>query len=123
MKTKEKITVSGIFRKGGIYILLAAFVIICSLLSESFLKIENIFNIIKQLTPVLLIAIGQCYLIIAGQIDLASGTLVAMSGVIASLLYNSTGSVVLVILMAIVIGGLVGLINGFFVTKFKLRHS
>ena len=51
----------------------------------NFLKIENLLNILKQISVVAIIAIGMTMVIITAGIDLSVGSLIAFSGVITAL--------------------------------------
>jgi inositol transport system permease protein len=55
-----------------------------SLLSEGFFTTRNIFNIIRQISFMGLIAIGVTMVIITGGIDLGSGSVLALAAVMAT---------------------------------------
>lgn len=101
-------------------ILLLVLVVICSCLNRAFLTPGNIFNIFKQLAPVIVISIGETYLIIAGQIDLSPGSMIALTAVTGALAYNSMGSSIGAIALVVLVGAFAGAVNGFFVTRYKL---
>jgi ribose/xylose/arabinose/galactoside ABC-type transport system permease subunit len=78
-----------------------------------------------------ILAIGMTYVIITGGIDLSVGAIVGLGGMIAGgllqngLTLNMFGvtiyfSVPLVVLITIVIGAIIGAINGFIITKFNV---
>ena len=48
---------------------------------ETFLTQRNIFNVLRQSAPNLLLACGMTMVIILGGIDLSVGSIIAMSGV------------------------------------------
>src|SRR5947209_10074293 len=48
--------------------------------STNFLKPENILNILRQLSPIGVVALGMTFAIISGGIDLSVGSLVALAG-------------------------------------------
>ena len=82
-------------------------------------------NIISDWSPIVLIAVGQAFVIISGGIDLSVGSTVAISGVISALAIRSltedghSATVVLIIgfLIAALTGLFVGAINAFLITK------
>ncbi len=67
--------------KYGIVLILLAMLIVFSLLSEGFFTTRNIFNIIRQISFMGLIAIGVTMVIITGGIDLGSGSVLALAAV------------------------------------------
>jgi ribose transport system permease protein len=48
--------------------------------TSNFLKLENILNILRQLAPIGVVALGMTFAIISGGIDLSVGSLVALAG-------------------------------------------
>lgn len=116
----KKIGPMQILKRYGIILLLILLVVICSILSSNFLTPTNIFNILKQISVVLIIAYGECLLIIAGQTDLSPGSVLCVSGVLSAMAFVGTGSLVLAIVVAILVGALAGVCNGFFVTRYAL---
>ena len=56
-----------------------------------FLKIDNLRNVLKQISVVAIIAIGMTLVIITGGIDLSVGSLIAFSGVITALTIQFLG--------------------------------
>lgn len=63
------------------------------------------------------IAIGLSLVMLTGNIDLSVGFQAATSAVITVLVIQATGSVALGIIVALVVGAVMGCINGFVVTK------
>lgn len=68
-----------------------------------------------------LVAIGHTYLIIAGQNDLSSGSLAAMSGVLAALLVSWGLPLWLAVIITLIVGAGVGLFNAWMVNSIKLE--
>ena len=64
------------------YIALAILFVICCISNEHFRTVTNLTNILRQCSYSGIIALGMTYIIIAGGIDLAVGSLFALCGVI-----------------------------------------
>lgn len=98
---------------GVVFVLLLAFVL-SALLSDVFLKWTNITNILRQLTPLLLVSLGMLTVVLTGGIDLSVGSTVAVASVTCAVLATETfvnmGNVGLA--LAIAIGLLAGLAMG-----------
>ena len=105
--------------KYSIYFVLLAMLIICSLLSPSFFSAKNLSNISRQISITTIISFGMTMLIIAGMIDLAAGSVMALSGLLAVAVYKATGSLFLAMVVGILIGLSCNLISGLVVTRFK----
>ena len=74
------------------YGLAISFLILClvlSLLSDRFLTIGNLTNVLRQSTINLIIAIGMTYVILTAGIDLSIGPLIALSNVMAATLMEA----------------------------------
>ena len=100
---------------------LLALIGIVSVLSPSFLSTKNIFNILRQTSVNGIIAAGMTFVILTGGIDLSVGSILAISGAIcASILVNGQ-NIVIAVLAALLVGAVVGFLNGFIITKGKLQ--
>lgn len=94
--------------------------IVFGILNPTFFSGRNISNLLRQIAPILLIGIGQSYVLITGNIDLSIGSVVGMSCMISATLMtkgiNPWVSVFITLICCIV----VGLINGQLVARCKL---
>lgn len=106
--------------KYSIFIVLAVMILLCSVLSDKFLSLNNIKNVARQLSVSIIIAYGEMLLVIAGLIDLSVGSVLALSGVLSIAAYQHTESLMVGFVVAIVVGVLCNLINAALVTNFKV---
>jgi inositol transport system permease protein len=106
--------------KHSIYLVLVAMLLANSLLSPVFFSARNFSNISRQISITTIIAFGQTMLIIAGMIDLAAGSVMALAGLLAVAIYKATGSLMLSMTAGIVIGIACNAISGLLVTKFRV---
>jgi ribose transport system permease protein len=82
-------------------------------------------NIISDWAPIVLMAIGQTFVIISGGIDLSVGSTVALAGVVAAFSMRAlttngvspTATLLIGLLVAAGVGFIVGAINAFLITK------
>lgn len=63
------------------------------------------------------LSLGLTFLIIAGEMDLSFPAVMAISGLVFSSVYNSTGSTILALTCALLTGAIAGLINGIIIVK------
>jgi ribose transport system permease protein len=104
------------------YRLLAA-LLICvalSLLSDSFLSVGNLLNVLRQASLTFFIASGLTLVVLTAGLDLSVGANVALSACIAGTVIHQTGSPPLGILVGLLVGGTVGLLNGIMVTALRI---
>lgn len=110
-----------ILKKSGIYLLFILFFIISSVLKpDVFPTTNNLISIMVQISMTIILACGECSLILAGSVDLSAGSLVALTGTVMVGIYNKTGSIPLALGVAVIIGALVGMLNGYIVGTYHL---
>ena len=100
---------------------LLVLIIIVTILSPSFLSTKNIFNILRQTSVNGIIAAGMTFVILTGGIDLSVGSILAISGAVCASLLASGQNIIIAVLAALIIGAMVGFLNGFIITKGKLQ--
>ncbi|MDZ7372774.1 MAG: ABC transporter permease [candidate division KSB1 bacterium] len=103
---------AGVVRRVAPYASLLAMAIVLSLLSPHFLTLENLFAIGVQMAVIAIMAIGQILIIISAGIDLSVGSVMALAGVICTMLVVSGVPIGLGILAGTLVGGVCGLVNG-----------
>ena len=112
-------------------ILLAVFMAMVGLftaMNSAFLSVSSIANVLQDWAPVMLLAIAETYVIITAGIDLSVGSTLGLSGVACALSMRSmhsadhgaTETIVVGLGAALLVGMVVGLINGLLITKAKL---
>ncbi len=90
--------------------------------APGFVSGENIGRIINDSSILIMVAIGQFFVILTGGIDLSVGSIIAFSGMAASMLnqYHPAIPVLYVLLIGIAIGLVLGAINGLLVALGKV---
>ncbi|MEG1012258.1 MAG: ABC transporter permease [Ruthenibacterium sp.] len=106
--------------KYGIVLVLLVLCTISALLSPVFLTASNILNVLRQTCVVALVAFAEAVLIISGGIDLAAGSTMCLTGVLAIPIYVATNSVIISLSLTILIGITIYFIVGFLVAIFNV---
>lgn len=109
-----------VLQKYNLFLILALFIIIGSLLSDKFLTVQNLINIFQQSAFIGIVAIGMTFVILVAGIDLSVGSILALSGMLVSLLLSQGMSPTLAIILTLIAGAVLGLISGFLSTKFMV---
>jgi len=100
--------------------LLVSFLLLCAaltILSDRFLTVSNIVNVLRQSTINGIIAIGMTYVILTAGIDLSVGAVLALCTVVTADLLQQEVGVPLAVSGGLGLGVVLGLINGFIITK------
>ena len=126
-------SIADLLLNNAIYILLVIFVIYTWSRNNSFISTSSIVNVISLSAASLPIALGIGGCIVLTGTDLSAGRVVGLTAAISAALLQATDwgnkmfatlpemPIPLVILLVILVGGIVGLVNGFFVAKFSLH--
>lgn len=110
------------------FAILAIILIFASIISRDFLSLTNIFNVIRQVSIISILACGMTFVILTGGIDLSVGSILGLSGALCagtlSAVTSWSGSaflgIVSAILTALIVGTACGFFNGLFITKGSL---
>jgi ribose transport system permease protein len=118
MNTKKR-WVRNTFSEHSQIIILVLFVVVFSIISPNFRTLGNFINLLKQVTVIGVISCGMTFVIITGCLDLSVGSVFSLLSLVAILGQQRSNvlGMVLPILLAIVIG----VFNGFIISKFKLN--
>lgn len=95
-------------------------IIVSSLLSRSFLTPGNLITILRQASILLMLSLGLTAVVITGNIDLSVGSCAALTGCICAKMLVAGAPIMTVILGSVLIGFLIGIINGLLVGVLKL---
>lgn len=113
---------------------LIALFILCvalALLTDNFMTTDNFWNVLRQISVNVCISVGMTLVILTAGIDLSVGSILAFCGAItAGLLKHGIEipsanlfigfTVFGAVIAGLVVGGLLGFVNGFAVTRFKV---
>ncbi|OIK16506.1 galactoside ABC transporter permease MglC [Bacillus sp. MUM 116] len=128
----QKASVSKWLVNNVIYVFLILLVVGIVIASPDFLSVTNLINILSQSSSRIIIALGMAGILITAGTDLSAGRLVGLAAVVsASLLQASDYAykmyphlhelpLFVPILLAMVITGLIGGLNGVIVSKFHV---
>ncbi|MDC7287693.1 ABC transporter permease [Blautia schinkii] len=94
--------------------------IVFGILNPTFFSGRNIGNLLRQIAPILLIGIGQSYVLITGNIDLSIGSVVGMSCMISATLMTKGINPWVAALITLFACLMVGFVNGHLVATCKL---
>jgi ribose/xylose/arabinose/galactoside ABC-type transport system permease subunit len=104
------------FRLFGILLLL---MLGLSLLSDRFLTVDNLTNVLWSVCLIGIMTTGAIYSPITGGIDLSVASIAALAGIITNVLMNVYGlHWLLSIFITLLIGVLIGWVNGIVTTRF-----
>jgi ribose transport system permease protein len=109
-------------RELTLFAALIIMVVVFAIIDPIYISSGNLLDIVDQSTINGLLAIGITFVIITGGIDLSIGSIMAIVIVAMGLLLTSAGmNPYLAVFVGLIIGALLGALNGLLVTKIKLQ--
>lgn len=100
---------------------LVVMIVIFSSLSPNFFTPKNFLNILIAASLVGLVAVGESFLVIAGQVDLSPGSVAAFCGVLTSMLVAKGFGTFWTLLIVIIIGLAIGYLNSLAVNGLNIE--
>jgi ribose transport system permease protein len=117
--TREKTWMMG----AGRFIVLIGVCSIMTFLTRSdeygliFLNMSNLLNIVRNASILIILGVGQTITLTARDVDLSIGSILSLSSVVAAIMLNRYGiAFPAAIFAALLIGAILGLINGLLIT-------
>jgi ribose transport system permease protein len=121
VKTKDKKVSSNWTNLIEKYRVLLIFIVLCLIagtLSDVFFTINNVMNVLRQVSIVAIIASGMTLVILIAGIDLSVGAVMAFSGAILAGILTAGLPLPVAVLVALGIGLLFGIFNGLVIANF-----
>ncbi len=117
---KRLISIRGMGQVLTVTVGLIALCIIFAFINPSFYSSRNIGNLLRQIAPILIIGIGQGYVLITGNIDLSIGSVVGMSAMISATLMTKGMNPWAAVCITVAASLAIGIVNGILVSNCKL---
>ncbi len=117
MKTNK---IGQVMSKYSIFFVLLVMIFASSMMNSNFLSTKNLTNIAVQLSVATILAYGEMVLIVSGLLDLSSGAVLALAGVLSVSTFKATGNLLLAVAVAIIVAIGFNMINALFVANFGM---
>lgn len=119
MKTKNH--VSDFLKAYGTMLAAVLIIIVFSILRpDAFFTVNNLINISRQISLLVIVAIGATLIMVMDEFDLSLGSLASLGGVVGATLAVHGVPIALCFVAAVVACALIGLLSGWLVTKFNI---
>lgn len=120
---QNKIEIKSMFSQLNALAGLVVLFIFLSIASPHFLDMKNLMNIARQSAINSLVAIGMLMTILTAGIDLSVGSILALSSAVMGILVVKLNmNPIIGILACLMVGLLLGMLNGLMLTKLNLPH-
>ncbi|MDL2294374.1 ABC transporter permease [Ruminococcaceae bacterium OttesenSCG-928-D13] len=129
MTSSKKLSIGNIVKNYTLEIILVALAIILTFVTPHFLTLNNLMNILRNISLQGVVAFGMTIVIVCGELDLSLSSSIALTGVLIGLIGGKLDAagimplqygVLVGIAAAFVVCTCVGLINGWLITRFRI---
>ncbi|MBQ4255196.1 MAG: hypothetical protein II721_04275, partial [Bacilli bacterium] len=103
-----------------IFTVLAVLFLLFAIINPNFVDRFNVLSMAQSYVPYAILALGVTFVIATGGVDLSIGATMVASALLAGRFYQLGMPLFLVIPIMIVIGLVIGCLNGLLVAKFKI---
>lgn len=101
----------------AIWVVLVALVIVFTIANPRFISPNNLLTLLRQVSMYGIASIGMTFVILLGDIDLSTGTIISFVNIICAYMMVNMGiHPVIAILVSLVAATLIGVLNGFMVS-------
>ena len=117
---KKQLAKPGMRQVVTVFIGLIVLCIAFGIINPLFFSSRNLSNLLRQIAPIVLIGIGQSFVLITGNIDLSIGSIVGMSTMMSAAMMTKGMNPWMATLLTLIASLAVGIVNGYLVAGFKL---
>ncbi|WP_020612962.1 ABC transporter permease [Sediminispirochaeta bajacaliforniensis] len=103
-------------RELGVFFALLLLILFFSITSPFFFKLNNLINIVRQISLLGIIAMGMTMVIVSGEIDLSVGAIYGAAAIVSGMVLTHGGTVFLAVVAALATGIFFGALNGVLTT-------
>jgi len=108
------------FKESGVFIALISIAIFFTFTSKTFLTPTNLMNVLRQTSVLGIMTVAVTLLMISQEFDLSIGSVFAIVPILSVLLIKRNFPIGSAFTVSLLAGGMLGLVNGFIVTKSKI---
>ena len=106
----------------AVWIIVLIGCVVSAIGADIFLTSLNLSNILGQLLPLGFAALGETFAILGGAIDLSVGSVAKLTALLTPGLVDGNGAMVIpVVALMLVLGVLIGFVNGFLITRLHVN--
>ena len=104
----------------SIILLLLIYIAIVGMINPSFIQFNSLSLLIKSSVILVVLAIGQSFVLFTKNIDVSVGSSMGLSAAVCGMMLTNGYSAFLSIFVAIILGAIIGFVNGIGVAKFRV---
>jgi ribose/xylose/arabinose/galactoside ABC-type transport system permease subunit len=95
--------------------ILIILLLIASVSSDAFLTQTNLTNLLLQMSIIGVVVMAELIIVLTGGIDISVGSALGLAAVLCAGVFSGS-SVILALIVAVIVGGFIGMVNGWLVS-------
>jgi simple sugar transport system permease protein len=99
----------------SIAVFFAIVALLFSVVTDAFLSQTNLLNIVRQIAPLMIVAVAMTFVITTAGIDLSVGSVLALVNALAAISLQAGIPWPIVVVLMLALGALIGVVQGFFI--------
>ena len=107
-------------REAGMFLVMIALMAVLAIIAPRFMTLDNLLNVGRQTALTGIMAVGMGLVMITGNFDLSIGSTYGLSALLTALVLVKTGNTALALFLGLMVGFVVGVINGFLTVKVRM---
>lgn len=127
--TRRRVTLTELLARHGAVIALAALLLVALVATPNFLSLRTLNVNLTQVAGIVIVALGMTLVVATGGIDLSVGSLMAIAGALAPMLFLGQlvplpapwVGVALALTVPLLVTGALGWFNGWLVTRYRIQ--
>ena len=116
-KETNAVEIRSFIRSNFILLIILLIIIITGIIEPNYFSINNLLNVLRQVSVIGIVACGMTYCLISGAFDLSVGSIVSLTGVIVILSINAGINEYVAISYGLLAGLVTGIINGILISS------
>lgn len=116
----QKKTLRALLENYALLLVFVVMVLVFSILAPAFFSWNSIVNIFVSAAPIGIGTLGMAIVILQGGIDLSAGSSMYLGAIICSSIMGKGYGLIVFVFVSLLVGSLIGLFNGFLITRFKV---
>ena len=123
MKQKRSVPYFMISNLNVVSTIIITIALVCMFVSRNnqFLSLGNMFNLVQQNAALIVVAVGMTFVVISGNMDLSSGSLIVLTACITGIIYRETGNIWLALIACVLASTFIGMINGLLIAYLHIN--
>ena len=102
------------------FLFLVLLFVVVGFINSDYISLQNIDKSLKSSLLYIVLALGMTFVLLTGNLDISVGGTLGLSAAVCGTILRDGGNIFLAVITAILIGAIIGLINGFGVIKLKI---